>query len=1558
MNLDFVADSMKLLGWKNKTSGKKSAKPQFGGMYFDMISFHHYLLHHLYFYNWMVLIKSLPELDTVTLNRLQSSLELIFVRAKSNYGLANFYIYFISPKVTHQALHALSTDSLKLLRYSKKGTGTRKIVVVDEQTHQIHGPYPPYQSFEKQPPFDLDPIIKHALSPEGAVYPLPPVQEDVAYFCDHLRPSSALKLIQDSQRTDLEIYRADALRELGRTCEEEECLNAALPKVNGDELARGQRYKAQILFSKGQVDEAIWLLEKAERNTHNPRLRAAILATKANGYGVKCCFNLAQNAIHQALQIAPHEPRVIFAQSHLYLQMDQRLEARSILEGIQEASQGWEDCYADYELANIALLLGEFDQAAMLAASALDFSEEIIVPFFPLAYLAMLKGDLQEMQHRLDQIEERSPQADSITPLRTELERLRNRSTGQAKGTLHRLAPFPSLIQHRNHCGPSTIELILRYWQGGLDLTDTEIARWVMSPSGGTPSHQAMEFFHLVGFNTLRCIASPEALKKLIDQGFPVIVEEQAAGSYHVTVVIGYDDDAGIFELQDPMTHQVLPLPVEMLSTLRQIHNNSAIVAYPVGKGYEQVLARIGLFPDEVLSLIDRACQALEAGNHALVVDLAQRATQLRPQYGLAWVYWLQSLLQQWDQAEGRLTTYASQLDQVVQNKLTSDLSTIKSNFFSVLQRAHSALPEQEFSYSFEGRALLATGDINRALQAFQKALELSPGNPECLAWIAECKYGLRQVEGALESARQAVKINPASVAGNIWCSRCLAWLKLEHAEYYARVGLDLAPDWWLAHLALAEATYSSLSIAPVPPETSPHTPSNPMQVISQEINTILTRIPNQPDTLALRARLQIASKAYAPAQADLEAALKSVVQGGKLPIPMTYFHINQVLCNLFLQQNLFDQASAQVNKLLEILPDDPYALQIQAAIKFRRLTYEKTYSTSPELLEADFTHARDLYLAAIQASQGDPDLVVDFLHFLLQLGRHEDAVEFAKTFRDQYPNRPNLIYRLGATMEVTGQTKKAAEYMLEALGKEDAVRNSNELTYVMHTILQGLGPKPGQQAISAVPCPQYLNPRELHRSLGLAGSYFLQELGGMARQYLEQALLENPADPEVVFTIGMNFPASQEEQYRLLHQAVYLAPHWTYARMMLTSFLLALGHAQEALDFATGHEYESLGILLEYSLAMYRTGHFEKALSAVERLVFDSSLAGERKEVHFSVKLAVDQKCGDWQKALDTARLAQTQFPKELEFCYQECLALCNLGQRSEANNVLAAAKEEGMDESLSSHAAYEIALAVDDLNSALELARHMQTEEWKKIKAKQDPDSPYQPLLPDSIQSNPVIWTHRYLVLLALLGKENDASMYLNSIFSDRRAWETAAFQLSKTPLNQLTLKCAERTLKIKKITPHAQYHAKLARAIAYRNLGDQKAPPSFEELRQKYPLQSFPYEQLAAYSALDGNLSQAAAFIDHAIACDRSSSGAWLVRGLVDYLRGERATAADDLKRGWNRAAEKHLVESALLWLYWELAGDPPAAVHGKEKALARVQSSYDHRLLEVIQSHLYS
>jgi hypothetical protein len=166
--------------------------------------------------------------------------------------------------------------------------------------------------------------------------------------------------------------------------------------------------------------------------------------------------------------------------------------------------------------------------------------------------------------------------------------------------------------------------LVLRYWKGGHGLTNDQIADSVKLPGGGSPIYRIREFFHLVGFDTVRCVASVEHLKRLVDAGYPIIVQQKFSDTAHVVVVIGYDDAEGIVELQDPMTHTITSISMEELNSIRRVFWDSAIVAFPRGLGYDKDLFRMGIHNDPALVWADQAVLAMDENRLQVAAALGQ----------------------------------------------------------------------------------------------------------------------------------------------------------------------------------------------------------------------------------------------------------------------------------------------------------------------------------------------------------------------------------------------------------------------------------------------------------------------------------------------------------------------------------------------------------------------------------------------------------------------------------------------------------------------------------------------------------------------------------------------------------------------------------------------------------------------------------------------------------------------------------------------------------------------------------------------------------------------
>jgi tetratricopeptide (TPR) repeat protein len=538
-------------------------------------------------------------------------------------------------------------------------------------------------------------------------------------------------------------------------------------------------------------------------------------------------------------------------------------------------------------------------------------------------------------------------------------------------------------MQKRNYCGPSTIDLLLRFWKSDEEFSDDQIADYVKLPHGGTPPYRMQEFFHLVGFDTVRCIASIEGLKRLIAAGYPVIVIEEFPDNSHVSVAIGYDEDEHLIEFQDPMTHQVITLPYETLNLLRRTYLDSAVVAFPHGKGHDVELARLGFFDEPSIVWTDRAELDMEKGQYQQATSLMERAVQRLPAHQLSWVMWLSAELEGWQRAvhKPHIPRFSLAADIGKDNLRSAD---VRKRYYTVLQRARELYPESKFVHVFAGHGALQDGEPRKALEAFKHAGEIDPGDSRNFAAMAECHFALREMDQALEAARQALKRNPTSPLTNVWMARCLAQRGDQTAEHYARCALELAPNWWLAHQAMAEVLITKRDGSGA----------------RRELELALAFDPEQPQARIQRAILASLDGYHAYAVLELEKVLKS-----RLSLPLyAEFNAHQTLCRLMFARRHFGAAKKQIQKLLKLLPEDPWALQFLAAVSSEIFLDKKSHRTARAGQQV-----HQLYAAAIRANKGKTWIVADYLNYLARFESPASAWERIVLLRVDYPDNKGL---------------------------------------------------------------------------------------------------------------------------------------------------------------------------------------------------------------------------------------------------------------------------------------------------------------------------------------------------------------------------------------------------------------------------------------------------------------------------------------------------------------------------------------------------------------------
>lgn len=1340
-----------------------------------------------------------------------------------------------------------------------------------------------------------------------------PTPGELRSLLDAQRPATVLRLLPEKPPSQLVCYQAEALLELDRLKDAHDVLDPVVSSLGGNDFAEAERVWANVLLHVGLLDSAILAAQNAAEAAQHEELSALALAVAALGYAGKRCWNLAENMLRQAVDLAPNHPRVLAAQGRLCLDADQRIQARQIYERMAGLDATWASLHANWGRSYVAYLLGEFDQAQQFAEQALSFSEEAITPLFVLAQVALARNDVEGLARALECLHNRSPQAESLEDLQKELNRLqarvKNASLDARSPLRRRLSAFPTLIQRRDYCGPSTVELVLRYWQGGLDLTNDQIADKVKFPQSGTPVYRIREFFHLVGFDTIRTNVPILQLKNCIAAGYPAIIQEEYSNSSHVAVIIGYDDGEHTIELQDPMTHVVTVLSYDELDHLRRNFYDSAIIAFPRGQGREQELARLGLFDHPVIVWTDQAVLELDQGRPESAASLMERAVRRLPAHILSWMMLLHARLEIWRLAQQQ--SQAANSSRIRRDKRENNLDpqAARNQFYKALENAKRHHPKAEFVYYFEGNGALLDTDLPRALVAFQRSGELDPQDARNYALLAECQYALRQMEAASEAAWKALTYDPGLPAANAWMGRCMAEVNHRNTAHYTRVVAELAPNWWLSYQLQAETYLQQEDFANARRYADLALSSSPEKLEARVLRDIL---------MAFTGEGQSAAE-------DLEQVLEQNLR------PITRYKACQTLARLYLGAAEYERARRQVALIQEIFPQDPWVLQFDAAVYCAALR-----KTPGSLDEETLSRVHELYRKGVQANQGESWVVRDYLSCVNDLQSPQAGAQAAQRLIQEYPDNHNLYYWLGFCLGACGDHAAAAQAMLTALSHADGIRDREEMMRAVMQIVRGLGAEQSLDALRRISVPEGGAPQsERERALGLAlaqGSEDQPRANKLASELLRTALAEDPEDAAVTLRLG-NVISSEQDREILYRQSLMLAPDWHLARANLAAYLVDQRRPDEALEFTTGYERENLDILAAHARALLGMGHYEEAVDAFSQLVEEA----EEPEswLYFDLWVA-ELESGSRGEALKTARKGIKLFDDPRWYLHL-ATSLRSLDRLAEAQRAIKKGKTLGLSDIDVLKAEYEVAMASQDYKVALDItSRLLELDDVEAGDGRLD-------------------WAEAaHLRLLVELGRLDDALNFLASEELAAEGWGEAAWMIMLTDAHALTLELADRSLRL----DSQNYEALYARAGALSSLDrEDDALAALQQLQESYPAEHNAYEKLALRLAADERLDEALELAERSVSLGPFCPFAWATRGLVNFLRAQNEDAEADLQTAWNRADNQRRRRSnEFWWLLALLREETSAAEQHRRLAYEEAKTGLSQRILALIEATL--
>ncbi len=634
--------------------------------------------------------------------------------------------------------------------------------------------------------------------------------------------SEAITHLGDATQSEATLVRARALTMLERYDDAFTALAEVVSRKDLTEVRRAeyQIVRASLLRSVSPlVDESIDLLRGAIRLADRlaPPARGPIVHEAAlelsRTYARKRTRDLADAELARARETHPNDPETLCAAADVLVAFDdrtgaiERYRAALMLGGLGErlGRIGW---------AHVAMLVGQFDEAhALLDALGPPRSGEVQIRRTRVrlltaqqrwvdlvaAYDDMLRHNPGSDVSNRDAYERACamyragwfPQArvafeqlGRVTGASHYIDLARRNARLLARADVHqrrwsRLTAFPTVAQLRSHCGPASCELYLRYY--GLPASQVEVARAIKEPDSGTPVYRMRRFLEKAGFHARRIEAELPMLRKLIDAGIPVIMEERYAQSGHVAVAIGYDDIREILEVQDPMSHEIRETRYEELDKLRDLSNHGALIAVPAHDVARlATLDRIGAVECRYIALVDEAWAAMDEARPVDGDRCVEQSLAIRRDYEFAWFY---------------------KFERAIDLAIKQNTSDARLALFRIATEVASIWPDQDWPEKFRGEALAMDGRHAEALAAFERARDRDPDDPRTWAQVGACQMALGRNDEAFDSLQQALKRSPSHPTANAR----LAVLALDRGDVARATNLNdaarrLAPKFSLTH--------------------------------------------------------------------------------------------------------------------------------------------------------------------------------------------------------------------------------------------------------------------------------------------------------------------------------------------------------------------------------------------------------------------------------------------------------------------------------------------------------------------------------------------------------------------------------------------------------------------------------------------------------------------------------------------------------------------------------------------------------------------------------------
>jgi hypothetical protein len=308
-------------------------------------------------------------------------------------------------------------------------------------------------------------------------------------------------------------------------------------------------------------------------------------------------------------------------------------------------------------------------------------------------------------------------------------------------GTVHEYQQF-------NNCGPAALAMALSYWGWQGDQRDT---RQVLRPSFATIDDKNVNPWELVayvqsqpGLQAISRVGGDlEMLKRLLAAGYPVIIEtgiqhKPTDWMGHYLLLTGYDDTQQRFTIQDSLVGPDLPVNYVEIETSWRAFNQVYLVVVPTDREAE-LLALLGAQADPAANLrfaVDKVkgetIQQSGRGRFFAWFNLGSNLTALGDYSAAAQAYdqaFVEYAAIPEDDRPWRILWYqAGPLEAYFNTGRYEDVISLGNQALD-----SAAGPLLEESLYWLGRAREATGDLEKALYDYRRAVEINPASTPAL---------------------------------------------------------------------------------------------------------------------------------------------------------------------------------------------------------------------------------------------------------------------------------------------------------------------------------------------------------------------------------------------------------------------------------------------------------------------------------------------------------------------------------------------------------------------------------------------------------------------------------------------------------------------------------------------------------------------------------------------------------------------------------------------------------------------------------------------------------